>query len=374
MHENGIFLHFQKSKVNLSPKEQWMNPDRKLKFSIVVLALLVSLGTSGFMIIEGWRFLDSLYMTIITLATVGFKEVYPLSDAGKIFTILLIIFGVSVIGYIVGSLAQHMFEGQFQRLVGRKKLDKKIEALKDHFIICGFGRIGALICKEFAAKPLPFVVIEKSPELLAKLEEDQFLFLHGDATADETLLKAGIKRARGLVSVVASDSENVYITLTARGLNPDLFILARAGEDGSEIKLLRAGANKVVSPYLIGGSRMAQAILRPNVVDFIEIATGREHLELQMEEIRIPADSGFIGQNLASSGFRKETGVMIIGIKNVSGKMTFNPESHTKIEGDDTLIVLGEQSAIQKLEDLIKCYECADKIISKHSKKENHDK
>ncbi len=350
-----------------------MNPDRKLIFSMLVLVLLVSLGTSGYMIIEGWRFLDSLYMTIITLATVGFEESYPLSDGAKIFTILLIVFGVGLIGYVVGILAQHMFEGQFQRLVGRKKLEKKIEALRDHFIVCGFGRIGALICKEFAAKPLSFVVIEKNPELLAKLEEDQLLFLHGDATADETLLKAGIKRARGLVSVVASDSENVYITLTARGLNPDLFILARAGEDGSEIKLLRAGATKVVSPYMIGGNRMAQAILRPNVVDFIEIATGREHLELQIEEIQLPAASGFIGQNLVSSGLRKETGVMIIGIKNLSGKKTFNPESHTKIEGGDTLIVLGEQTAIQKLEELVKCDECTDKIIRKHSKKENHD-
>jgi voltage-gated potassium channel len=279
-----------------------------------------------------------------------------------------------VIGYTVGSLAQIMFEGQFQRLVGRKKVEKKIGALKDHYIICGFGRIGALICKEFAAKPLPFVVIEKNPEALVKLEEDKYLCLHGDATDDEILLKAGIKRARGLVSVVASDSENVYITLTARGLNPDLFILARSGEEGSELKLKRAGASKVVSPYLIGGGRMAQAILRPNVVDFIEIATGREHLELQMEEIQIPSESGFVGQNLVSSGFRKETGAMIIGIKKASGKMVFNPESHTRLESFDTLIVLGEPSAIQKLEDLVKCDTCADKIISKHRKKEENVK
>jgi voltage-gated potassium channel len=220
--------------------------------------------------------------------------------------------------------------------------------------VCGFGRIGALICKEFAAKPLPFTVIEKSVELLAKLEEDKYLYLHGDATDDEVLLKAGIKRAKGLISVVASDTENVYITLTARELNPDLFILARSGEEGSEIKLKRAGASKVVSPYLIGGSRMAQAVLRPNVVDFIEIATGREHLELQMEEILIHPRSPFIGENLVSSGFRRETGVMIIGIKKQSGRMVFNPESHTRIEGSDTLIVLGEPSAIQKMEELVK--------------------
>lgn len=349
-----------------------MDPVRHLKISMLVLALLVSLGTVGYMGIEGWRFLDALYMTIITLGTVGFREVYPLSDAGKVFTIFLIIFGVSVIGYIVGSLAQIMFEGQFQRIIGRKKVEKMVEALKDHYIICGFGRMGSLICREFAAKPIPFVIVERNADIIEKLKEESYLFLHGDATDDETLLKAGIKKAKGLISVVTSDTENVYITLTARGLNPDLYILARSGEEGSEIKLKRAGANKVVSPYLIGGSRMAQAILRPNVVDFIEIATGREHLELQMEEIRIPDHSSFVGENLVSSGFRKETGVIIIGIKKAIGKMVFNPHSHAKIEANDTLIVLGEPAAIQKLEELISCGKCADDVINKHRREPSH--
>jgi voltage-gated potassium channel len=347
-----------------------MDPVRHLKISVFVLALLVSFGVAGYMGIEGWRFLDALYMTIITLGTVGFKEVHDLSDAGKIFTVFLIIFGVSVLGYIVGSLAQIMFEGQFQRIIGRKKVEKMVEALHGHYIICGFGRIGSLICKEFAAKPLPFVVVEKNPEIIDKLKEERYLFLYGNATDDETLLKAGIRKAKGLISVVTSDTENVYITLTARGLNPDLYILARSGEEGSEIKLKRAGASKVVSPYLIGGSRMAQAILRPNVVDFIEIATGREHLELQMEEINIPAGSGFIGENLVSSGFRKETGVIIVGIKKATGKMVFNPHSHAKIEVSDTLIVLGEPAAIQKLEQLVGCEQCAGEILKRH--KEYH--
>jgi len=348
-----------------------MDPVRHLKVSMIVLALLISIGVLGYMGIEGWDFLDSLYMTVITLATVGFKEVHTLSNPGKIFTMLLIVMGVSVLGYIVGSLAQIMFEGQIQRVFGRKKVEKKIDALRDHYIVCGFGRMGALICREFSAKPLPFVVVEKNNEIIEKLVEDGYLYLKGDATDDDTLLKAGIKRAKGLISVVASDTENVYITLSARGLNTDLFILARSGDEGSDLKLKRAGASKVISPYLIGGNRMAQAILRPNVVDFIEIATGREHMELQMEEIIIPPGSGFIGENLVSSGFRKETGVMIVGIKKQNGSMIFNPEPQASFAERDTLIVLGQPTAISKLEYLVQCGNCAAEIIERHKKTPN---
>ena len=349
-----------------------MDPVRNLKISFIVLLMLISVGTAGYMSIEGWRLLDAAYMTVITLGTVGFKEVHELSDGGKLFTMGLIVVGVSVLGYIVGSLAQIMFEGQIQRIMGRKKVEKKIEALSGHYIICGFGRIGSLICKEFKSNGLSFVIIEKNVAAAERLSEDGYLYMKGDATLDETLLKAGINRAKGLISVVTSDTENVYITLTARGLNPGLYIMARSGEEGSDIKLRRAGANKVVSPYTIGGNRMAQSILRPNVVDFIEIATGNEHMELQMEEIDIPAHSAFVGETLVTSGFRKEIGVIIVGIKKSHGKMVFNPHSQTKIEEHDTLIVLGDPPSIHKLEDLVS-RAATDEIIKQH-RKEHHGK
>jgi voltage-gated potassium channel len=349
-----------------------MDPVRHLKISFVVLLMLISGGTVGYMSIEGWSLLDAVYMTVITLSTVGFREVHDLSDGGKMFTMGLVVVGVSVLGYIVGSLAQIMFEGQIQRIMGRKKVEKQIEALSGHYIICGFGRIGSLICKEFKANGLKFVIIEKSGETIERLEEDGYLFMKGDATLDETLLKAGIERAKGLISVVTSDTENVYITLTARGLNPNLYIMSRSGEEGSDIKLKRAGANKVVSPYTIGGNRMAQSILRPNVVDFIEIATGHEHLELQMEEIGIPDHSAFVGETLVSSGFRKEIGVIIVGIKKSHGKMVFNPHSQTKIDENDTLIVLGDPDSIHKLEDLV-ARTASDEVIKLH-RKEHHAK
>ncbi len=327
-----------------------MDSIRNLRFSIAILVLVIGCGTVGYSLIEGWTPFDSLYMTVITLATVGFKEVHDLSPEGKIFTIILIIFGAGIIAYAIGSLIQFMVEGQLRQILGRKKLEKQISKLKGHYIICGYGRIGTLICKELAARPLPFVVVEHNPERCEKLATDRILFVRGDATDDDCLMAAGIDRAKGLITAVTSDTDNVYITLTARGLNPDLFILARSGEEGSEKKLKRAGASKVISPYTIGAYRMAQAILRPSVVDFIEIATAGKNLELQLEEILVNPTSHLVGTSLITSGIRKDLGIIIVGIKKGDGKMIFNPASNTLIDSGDVLITLGQQSAIQNLE------------------------
>ncbi len=288
-------------------------------------------------------------MTVITLATVGYSEVHTLSFEGKLFTVFLIVFGVGTIAYTIGSMIQFMVEGQLYQLLGRKKVQKKIDRLQGHYIVCGYGRIGRLISREFASRPLPFIVVENNSENCQRLATDGHLYIEGDATQDEVLERAGISQAKGLITAVTSDSANVFIILTARGINPDLFIMARASEDGAEVKLIRAGANKVVSPYTIGASRMAQAILRPSVVDFIDIATGRENIELQIEEIPVVPESGLVGKDLISAGIRKELGLIIVGIKQ-GEHMLFNPAATTIIEAGHILIALGQSPEIKKLE------------------------
>lgn len=327
-----------------------MDPVRRLRISLLCLAVVICAGMLGYTVIEGWPLFDALYMTVITLATVGFKEVHELSHAGKVFTITLIIGGTGVIAYSLGSLIQFMVEGQFQQVVGRRKMQQTIGKLRDHYIICGFGRIGQMICKEFETRPVTFVVVEKNPHLCERLSREGYLFVQGNATDDETLVAAGIDRARGLITAVTSDTDNVYITLTARGLNPELFILARAGEEGAEVKLMRAGASKVISPYTIGAVRMAHAILRPSVVDFIELATASENLALQIEEIEVSEKSLLVGKTLVTAEIRQSMGIIIVAIKQPDGHMLFNPPSHTVINPHSVLIILGERPAITRLE------------------------
>jgi voltage-gated potassium channel len=319
--------------------------------ALILLGLVLIMGTAGYIYYEHWTLLEAFYMTVVTISTVGFGEVHPLSEAGRLFTSFLIISGTGILAYTLGSLVQFMVEGKFREIIGLKKMQQQIDQLSAHYIICGYGRIGRYISNEFSANGLEFVIVEQNADVCEMLKEDGYIYIQGDATIDATLESAGINRARGIVTAVTSDTDNVYITLTARGLNPELYILARSGEDSTEKKLIRAGASKVVSPYTIGASRMAQAILRPSVVDFIDIATGYHHLELQIEEIRVGHDSQLVGKTLQNSPIRSTHNIIIVAIrKSGASNMTFNPAASTEINADDTLIILGKPDAIKKLE------------------------
>ncbi|OGP53000.1 MAG: hypothetical protein A2Y65_04310 [Deltaproteobacteria bacterium RBG_13_52_11] len=236
-------------------------------------------------------------------------------------------------------------------------MEKRVKRLKNHYVLCGYGRIGSFIAREFDVENIPFVVIEKEPERIKLLEEDGFPYVEGDATDDENLISAGVERARCLVAATGSDADNLYITLSTRSLNPTIYILSRAGEEGAEKKLLSAGANRVVSPYLMGAARMLNAVLRPNIVEFVDLVVERKHLELQLEEITVEDDARFKGKSLRESGIRREFGLIVVAIKKGSGTMIFNPSSETLIEKGDVLIVLGEKKHLGMLEQLVQSAE-----------------
>jgi len=323
---------------------------RRLILSAALIVLIISFGTTGYMSIEGWSFLDSVYMTIITLTTVGFKEIHDLSPGGKVFTIILIIGGVGTVLYALGTGAKLVLEGELQEIYGRKRLEKKLKELRDHFIVCGYGRMGKIISRELKGEDVSFVVIEKNPDQLE--EKEDILVIDGDATRDEVLRKVGIEKAKCLISVLPTDAENLFVVLSARGLNPNLLIVARAGEEGSERKLLRAGADRVVSPYHIGGLRIAHSVLKPAVVDFIEFATHSGNIDLQMEEIRIQEGSKLAGLTLDECGIGRDLGVIVVAIKQMSGEMKFNPTFRSTMGAGDTLIAVGETSKLKILEDM----------------------
>ena len=325
-----------------------VRPQQRLRRGLIILGSIIAGGTVGYMLIEGWSFVDAIYMTLITITTVGFGEVHPLTHAGRIFSIFLIVGGVGGALFVLSSFVEYLVEGKLGTTIGRRQMKGKIAKLKEHFILCGYGRVGEEIARTFSEEGIPFVIIDSRPGNTALAEEHGCLYLLGDATSDKLLVEAGIERARGLVAAVGSDIDNTYITLSARGLRPDLFIEARANSKEAETKLKKAGANRVVSPNSIGARRMAMLALRPAVVDFIDTVTHRRGRELQMENIAVGSDSPLV--NLTVEAIRHRTKAAILAISKKGGKLLANPPSERVIETGDRLIVIGTKEQLTALE------------------------
>lgn len=318
--------------------------------ALLVLLLIIVVGIAGFMLIEGWNITDSLYMIIITITTTGFEEVHPLSPQGEIFTLILLITSFSTVIYIGGTGVQILIESKIFR---RKKMLKKIGQLENHYIVCGFGRMGSHICSELVKANVDFVVIENNEGNFTKLEKLEYLYDTGDASNDATLLRTRINNAKGLVAVLSSDAENVFTTLSAKSLNPKIFVVARAIDYSSEPKLLKAGADRVVKPYELGGHRMAEILLRPGVLDFIEVVAGKKTVDLRMEEITVKQDSKMHKKTLAELPLRTELNVIVVAIQNEEkGLFIYNPKSDTVVDKGNKLIAIGERYSLDKLREL----------------------
>jgi voltage-gated potassium channel len=322
------------------------NPVVQLRVALGLVLLTVLIGCIGYILIEGWEFLDALYMTVISITTTGFKEVQPLSDAGKIFTLVLIILGVGSIAYTGGRAVQVFLEMQLFR---RKQMEKKIAGLTGHYIVCGYGKMGKYICEALLEQRATFVVIEKGPERTEALRQSKYPFIEGDATTDETLLQAGVMRARGLVAALSNDADNVFTTLSAKVLNPKIFVVARAVEEESESKMAKAGANRVVKPYEAAGTKMAELLLRPGVTEYFDIVSRDKRVDLNIEEVQIAARSPLIGKTLAESLIRQELNIIIVSITRPDGTIIYNPTSTASLGAGDHLIAIGEGKNLTKL-------------------------
>ena len=324
---------------------------KKIITGIFILFIILIYGTSGYMLIENMNLTDAIYMTVISITTVGFSEVNPLSTTGKYFTVVLVFGGVGFFLYMVSLITETMIAGGLRTFLGRKQMEKKLNAMNNHYIVCGFGRIGKVISKILHENHRPFLIIENNPEEIAVIKELGYIVLEGDSTNDDMLKKANIMDAKALVAVTSSDADNVYIILSARGLKSEIYILARSsGKKGAETKLLRAGANKVFSPYEIGARRMAQSLVRPTVIDFIDLAVHEGELGLRLEELQVSDSATFANKTLMDSGIRSEHDLIVVAIKRQKGEMLFNPSHNTDILPGDILVVLGEHSNIQGLE------------------------
>ena len=327
-----------------------MDRTAHLVIVVVLTVFLVGLGTTGYMVIEGWDVLDSLYMTVITLSTIGYGEVNPVSQTGRIFTLILIVMGVGFFLYVIGNVVQFLVEGRIRLILGRHKLDKQIGQLNSHYIVCGYGRMGRAFCRYLIQKGLKFVVLEKNEDRIPVMNTDHVLYIAGEATIEENLQKAGIKKASNLIAALGTDADNVLLVLLAKGLNPGLYVVARASQNASKKPLDTAGADVVVSPFDIGARRMAHAILRPNVIRFLEFAFADEDTDIHIEEITVAESSKLVGVPLMESGIRQDYNLMILSIIKADGEMVFNPSADTRIKSEQKVIVVGAIDDLGRLE------------------------
>lgn len=323
---------------------------REILMSLLALIVVIGSGTLGYRLIEGWPWMDGLFMTFITLTTIGFAEVRPLSDLGRVFTILIALSGIGIVTFVAARAAQLLLASE--RLSERRTM-KQIQDLSGHYIICGYGRVGQRLADDLAEADKDFVVIDQSEQEIDQLRDRNWLYVKGNAEDENTLSKAGIERAFGLILALPEDSSNVFVTLTAREMNPNVFILARTIDHRNRSKLIHAGADKVIAPSEVGADRMAQVILRPNVDQFLERVLRASALSLQIEEVEVMPGAPLAGQTLAESNFRQQYSAIVIGMIDQSeGEMKFNPDPSDQIQEGDTLIVLGDPDMIRTLRTL----------------------
>ncbi|MBP7864746.1 MAG: potassium channel protein [Acidobacteria bacterium] len=318
--------------------------------AVFLMLAIVVVGTGGFRILMGWSLVDSLYMTLTTLTTIGFGEIHPMGVKGRVFTIGLLLVGVGTALYVLTLGAQVLVEGHVRNLFRRRKMERAVSRLENHVIICGYGRMGRIVGEELRARGVPFVVIEGVPELARKIQDDDLLVIEGDATRDETLRQAGVERARAIACVVDSDAKNLYITLSARVLNRKIFILSRCAEESAEEKLRRAGADKVIFPYRAGARQIANTIIHPNVTEFMEMISQRGSIQLEMREFTLPAGSFLDGVPLRKSKLRETYNLMVVGIRRSGGEsMLFNPATDLTLEAGNILMILGKPENADRL-------------------------
>jgi voltage-gated potassium channel len=329
------------------------NLPRRLAYIFAAIALSLLVGTVGFVLIEGYPAFDAFYMTLSTITTVGYSEVHTLSRNGRIFNSFVIFFGVSTMFFAIGAMTQTIIELELGEYFDKRRTRRMIDKLTDHYIICGFGRVGRHAAHEFQRSGAAFVVVDRNPERVESAMHAGMLAVAADSTRDETLREVGVGNARGLVAALSTDADNLFVILSAKTLNPQLHVATRAAEEEAESKLRRAGADSVFAPYTVTGYRLAQALLRPHVFQFLDLTTKNVGLDVEIEQVQVADRQNFVARTLAQMQIRRDLGVIVLAVRKGDGNMLFNPPAETEIRAGDHLIVMGEPGNLRKLESVM---------------------